>query len=105
MNAKRIITLVAIATLMGASPLALAGKYVNGYTKKDGTYVSGYYKSDANSVRYDNNSSQSNGGTERDEYSSPAATNKGNSSWGYSDNDGDGVSNAYDRSPNKKSEY
>lgn len=105
MNVKHIALTVTVAALIAASPLSMAGKYVQGYTKKNGTYVSGYYKSDANSARYDNKSSQSNGGSQRDEYSSPAATNKSNPSWGYSDNDGDGISNAYDRSPANMSEY
>lgn len=99
----RIALVLLIALSMSST--AFAGKYVAGYTKKDGTYVSGYYKEDANSVRYDNASSQSNGGTERDEYSAPAATNKSNPSYSYGDNDGDGVSNAYDSKPNNKSQW
>lgn len=85
---------------------ASADKWVNGYTKKDGSYVQGYQKSSPDSYRYNNNGSQSNGGSQRDEYSSgTGATNKGNSSWGYRDNDNDGYSNPYDRKPDSKKNY
>ena len=48
--------------------------------------------------------SQSNGGYQRDEFSSGmGATNRNNSSWDYRDNDNDGVTNRYDRSPEPKS--
>ncbi len=98
-------TLVLIALTL-ISTNASADKYVGGYTKKDGSYVQGHYKSDSDSNRYNNKGSQSNGGSQRDEYSSgTGATNKSNSSWGYRDNDGDGSSNPYDRRPDSKKNY
>jgi hypothetical protein len=70
---------------------------------KDGTYVQGHYKSSPDQYRYNNRSSQSNGGSQRDEYSSGlGATNKNNSLYGYRDNDNDGLSNSYDRYPESK---
>ena len=79
---------------------ASAGQWVNGYSKKDGTYVQGHSRSSADSYRYNNMGSQSYGGSQRDEYSSGSgATNKSNSSYGYRDNDNDGLSNSYDSNP------
>lgn len=78
---------------------ALADKYVKGYTKKDGTYVQGHTKTSPDSNRYNNKSSESNGGSHRDEYSNYGATNKSNSSYGGFDNDKDGISNTYDKHP------
>jgi hypothetical protein len=98
-----ILSLLALTLI---STNASADKYVGGYTKKDGSYVQGHYKSDSDSYRYNNKDSQSNGGSQRDEYSSgTGATNKGNSSWGYRDNDNDGYSNPYDRRPDSKKKY
>lgn len=85
---------------------ALADKWVNGYTKKDGTFVQGHYKSSSDSYRYNNHGAKSQGGAQRDEFSSGfGATNKRNSSWGWHDNDNDGVSNSYDRKPESGSEW
>lgn len=82
---------------------ANADKWVNGYTKKDGTYVQGHMKSSPDSYRYNNKGAQSFGGSQRDEYSSGlGATNKNNSSYGYRDNDNDGLSNSYDPKPESK---
>ena len=94
-----------VAMVIGAST-ASADQWVNGYTKKDGTYVQGYYRSSPDSYRYNNRGSQSRGGSQRDEYSSGlGATNKSNSSWGWRDNDNDGLSNSYDRRPESKSNW
>jgi hypothetical protein len=97
---KSTVLLIALVTFSGA---ALADKYVNGYTRKDGTYVQGHMKSSPDAYRYNNRGSQSYGGRQRDEYSSgTGATNKSNSSYGWRDNDSDGVSNPYDRKPDSK---
>jgi len=37
-----------------------AQKYVNGYTKSNGTYVEGYYKSEKNNTNHDNYSTKGN---------------------------------------------
>lgn len=96
---KKALVLVALL----APSLSIAGGYVNGYTKKDGTYVSGYYRSDSDANRYNNQGSQSNGGSQRDEHSSgTGATNKSNGSYGWRDNDSDGASNPYDRYPDSR---
>jgi hypothetical protein len=85
---------------------ASADKWVNGYTKKDGTYVQGHMKSSPDSSRYNNKGSQTYGGSQRDEYSSgPGATNQGNSSYGYRDNDNDGLSNSFDPKPESKKNW
>lgn len=85
-----------------ASSSVFADKYVNGYYRKDGTYVQGHTKSSPDQYRYNNRSSQSMGGTQRDEYSSPGATNRRNSGYGRYDNDNDGINNSLDRRPNSK---
>lgn len=97
---KRTAVLIALIAL---STAALAGQYVRGYHKKDGTYVQGHTKSSPDEYRYNNKGSQSYGGNQRDEYSSgTGATNKSNSSYGWRDNDSDSVSNPYDRKPDSK---
>lgn len=97
---KKIAALLALTLLASA---AYAQKYVNGYTKRDGTYVQGHFKSAPDSNRYNNLGSQSNGGSQRDEFSTgTGATNKSNSSYGWRDNDQDGVSNPYDLRPDSK---
>lgn len=100
---KRTVLFLALATLSGA---VLADKYVNGYTRKDGTYVQGHTKSSPDEYRYNNKNSQTYGGSQRDEYSSgTGATNRSNSSYGWRDNDRDGVSNPYDRKPESKRDW
>lgn len=90
---------------IGSFP-ASADKLVNGYIKKDGTYVQGHMKSSPDSNRYNNRSSQTYGGSQRDEYSSGlGATNKSNSSYGYRDNDNDGLSNSFDPKPKSKKNW
>ena len=96
---KRTVFLISLVAL---STGALADEYVRGY-KKDGTYVQGHTKSSPDEYRYNNKGSQSYGGSQRDEYSSgTGATNKSNSSYGWRDNDNDGVSNPYDRKPDSR---
>lgn len=96
---NRILIISSLLIAICAAP-ASADKWVNGYTKKDGTYVQGHMKSSPDSYRYNNKGSQSYGGSQRDEYSSGmGATNKKNSSYGYRDNDNDGLSNSYDPKP------
>lgn len=91
------------ATLAVLCTSAFAGTYVRGHTRSDGTYVQGHTRSSPDSSRSNNKGSQTYGGSQRDEYSSNrGATNKSNSSYGMRDNDNDGVSNAYDRTPEKK---
>lgn len=84
---------------------AFADKSVKGYTRSDGTYVQGYTRSSPDSNRYNNNGSQTNGGSKRDEFSSSGATNKSNSGYGRYDNDNDGISNSYDKKPESSNGY
>jgi len=94
---KRIILIAALAAF---SATALADTYVKGYTRSDGTQVQGHTRSGPNSTRYDNKNSQSNGGSQRDEYSpGGGATNRSNPGYGSYDNDRDGTTNAYDPKP------
>lgn len=91
---------VVAGLLFGMSGMALADQYVRGYTKSNGTYVQGYTRSSGDAYRYNNYGSQSNGGSQRDEYSSGnGATNRSNSSWGSYDNDNDGTLNSFDSDP------
>ena len=97
---KRTALFIALVALSGT---ALADQYVNGYYRKDGTYVQGHTKSSPDAYRSNNRDSQTYGGSQRDEYSSgTGATNKSNSSYGWRDNDSDGVSNPYDKKPDSK---
>ncbi len=52
-------TITALAAIAIATP-ALAGNYVNGYTRKDGTYVAPHYRSNPDGNRWNNYSSQGN---------------------------------------------
>jgi hypothetical protein len=60
--------------LMAFSPNTQA-RTQRGYLKKNGTYVSPHYKSNPDGRRY-NQGSRTNGGKQRDEFSSPPAYNK-----------------------------
>lgn len=99
---KKIIFVAALSVL-GAS--AFAAEYVQGYFRKDGTYVQGHYKSAPNANRYDNLSSQSMGGSQRDEFSRTPSYNKSNPMYGAGDNDGDGLYNSYDPAPDSTCNY
>ncbi|NTU47349.1 hypothetical protein HGA88_07045 [Candidatus Roizmanbacteria bacterium] len=103
---KRLIFVgLAIFMILGFNSV-LADKWINGYSKKDGTYIPGHYRTSSDSYRYNNSSSQSQIGTRRDEFSSGlGATNKSNSSWGSRDNDNDGIINSYDRKPESSSNW
>lgn len=88
-----------ILLLLLASASAQAGGYVQGYTRRDGTYVPGYYRSVPNANRFDNYSSRTYGGSQRDEFSSVPAYNQSNPAYNFGDNDNDGLSNGIDRTP------
>jgi hypothetical protein len=94
---KRLLIVLTLSALAGAA--VAQTHHVNGYTRKDGTYVAPHEASNPNAVRYDNLNSQTNGGTQRDEYSNPPATNKSNPNYGSADNDGDGIINSQDPTP------
>lgn len=97
----RMLGKVAVFSLVAVTGFALAQSHaVRGYTRANGTYVAPHYSSNPNATRYDNRNSQTNGGSKRDEYSNPAATNRSNPSWGSADNDHDGTTNASDSTPN-----
>jgi hypothetical protein len=96
---KRLVILAAILT----NTTAFADTHVSGHTRSDGTYVQGYTRSSPDAQRSNNYNSQTNGGHQRDEYSSgTGATNKSNGSYGARDNDRDGVYNPYDSKPESK---
>ena len=79
-----------------------SAEWVQGYYRKDGTYVQPHYRAESNQYRFDNPSSQTMGGSKRDEFSTPSATNRSNGGWGNYDNDGDGLLNRYDPKPDSK---
>ena len=91
--------LIFVIIALSIATSAIADTRVKGYTRSDGSYVQGHSRSNSDSSRSNNYGSKSNGGNQRDEYSSPGATNKSNSSYGLYDNDNDGVSNSFDRKP------
>lgn len=75
--------ILAIATIPAAFAVALIAfmpdaeaRAQRGYIKKNGTYVSPHYKSNPDGRRYNNKGSRTNGGKQRDEFSSPPAYNK-----------------------------
>jgi hypothetical protein len=47
-----------------------------GYVKRNGTYVAPHQKSNPDQKRFNNKGSKTNGGKQRDEFSSPPAYNK-----------------------------
>ena len=51
-------TIIALTALLATTGTALAGNYVNGYTRKDGTYVAPHFRSSPDSNRFNNYSSQ-----------------------------------------------
>jgi hypothetical protein len=75
--------ILAIATIPAVLAIALIAfmpdaqaRTQRGYLKKNGTYVSPHYKSNPDGRRYNNKGSRTNGGKQRDEFSSPPAYNK-----------------------------
>ncbi|WP_157622890.1 hypothetical protein [Solimonas soli] len=85
---KLLFVLVAVS----AAQAVQAGEWVDGYTRKDGTYVQGHYRASPDQYRYNNPSSQSMGGTQRDEFSSRPQYNKSNPSYNpYLDRNGNGT--------------
>jgi hypothetical protein len=101
---KRLL-IFAVASLI-AVPAFAGTTQVKGYTRSDGTTVQSHTRSTPDSSRNNNLGSQSNGGSQRDEYSSGGgATNKSNSSYGVRDNDNDGVVNSLDRKPESKKDF
>ncbi len=95
---------ICLICLFVFSTTAFAGQvWVKGYTRKDGTYVQGHYRTTPDQYRYNNKSSQTQGGYQRDEFSSgTGATNKKNPTWYQRDNDNDGQYNPYDPYPDVK---
>lgn len=91
--------------LFAIAQLASAQQYVPGYMRSDGTYVQGYTRSAPNANRFDNYGSQSMGGSQRDEFSRAPAYNRSSPSYGYGDNDRDGLSNSFDPKPNSRCNY
>ncbi|MCK9622173.1 MAG: hypothetical protein M0R47_16755 [Methylobacter sp.] len=97
---KILITILAFV----ASATAQA-ESVRGYTRRDGTYVAPHMRSSPDSSRYNNYGSQTYGGSQRDEFSSAPAYNQRSSSYGFGDNDNDGQSNSFDRTPNNSDRW
>jgi hypothetical protein len=60
--------------LLQTSPLQ--ARTQRGYSKKNGTYVQQHQKANPDGKRYNNKGARSNGGKQRDEFSSPPAYNK-----------------------------
>lgn len=53
-------TIVLTLAIVAMAATAIAGDYVRGYTRKDGTYVQPHYRSSPNNTRIDNYSTQGN---------------------------------------------
>lgn len=72
------IAVIAVLACMSGSAMA---DQVRGYTRQDGTYVAPYQRSAPDSQRWNNYGSQTNGGSQRDEFSNPPAYNQPRSSY------------------------
>lgn len=79
MNKNQLFAVVvsaALATFLIVFATNTEARMQRGYIKKNGTYVSPHFKSKPDGRRYNNNGSRTNGGKQRDEFSSPPAYNK-----------------------------
>ena len=68
-------SILLLALLLALSATSHA-RYQRGYSKKNGTYVSPHQKANPDGKRWNNRGSRTNGGRQRDEFSSPPAYNK-----------------------------
>lgn len=88
--------LFAVIGAMAVHAVAHA-EWLDGYTRKDGTYVQGHYRAPADQYRFNNPSSQSMGGSHRDEFSSRPQYNKSNPLYNPKvDRDGNGTYDYYE---------
>lgn len=62
------ITALVFMTTIGLVATASAGD-VKGYIKKDGTYVAPHQRSNPDQYKFNNKNSESNGGNQKDEFS------------------------------------
>ena len=65
-----------LIVLLFAVSLTVNARSQRGYMKKNGTYVSPHQKASPDGKRWNNRGSRTNGGRQRDEFSSPPAYNK-----------------------------
>jgi hypothetical protein len=70
------IALALISALTILSTLHAEAKTQRGYFKRNGTYVAPHQKANPDQYRFNNLGSKTNGGKQRDEFSSPPAYNK-----------------------------
>jgi hypothetical protein len=73
---KKLFLATTLLTALALLSTAAESRYQRGYVKKNGTYVQGHQKTNPDAHRYNNRGSQTNGGRQRDEYSSNPAYNK-----------------------------
>jgi|Deesub1362B_J571_1020462.scaffolds.fasta_scaffold17750_1 hypothetical protein len=83
---------IAICMIVGmVSMPVIADKYVNGYTRSDGTYVDSYYRTSPNNTVYDNYSTKGNqnpytgsyGTKSYDSYSAPSYSTPSSNNYGW----------------------
>ena len=72
MNLKSLFAIV----LLTFAVTQTSARAQRGYIKKNGSYVAPHFKSAPDGKRYNNYGSKSNGGRQRDEFSSPPKYNK-----------------------------
>jgi hypothetical protein len=70
------IVLAIIGALTILSTLPAEARTQRGYIKRNGTYVAPHQKTNPDQQRFNNRGSKTNGGKQRDEFSSPPAYNK-----------------------------
>jgi hypothetical protein len=70
------IALAIIGALAILSALPAEARTQRGYIKRNGSYVAPHQKTNPDQQRFNNRGSKTNGGKQRDEFSSPPAYNK-----------------------------
>jgi hypothetical protein len=68
--------LAILGAMIALSSLSVEARTQRVYMKKNGTYVAPHQKNNPDKHRYNNRGSRTNGGKQRDEFSSPPAYNK-----------------------------
>lgn len=94
-----------LASCLAALSLSAAAGQVDGYFRSDGSYVAPYQRSAPDNQRWNNYGSQTNGGSQRDEFSSPPAYNQPRNNFGSGYNTNPNYGSGYNQPRNYGSGY